>query len=68
MKIPHIVIPTEQINQWWDSLSATQQKDYIKRMNKFNWGDVIAFYCISKYQKYELYSQVHNIDGKKLSY
>lgn len=67
MKINYVVIPTVVINQWFDSLTVEQLKEYFRKMNRFDYGDVIAWYCFSKYQKAELYYQVFSLNGKKLS-
>lgn len=61
-----VTISTETINKWWDKLTHEQKQSYIKQMNCFNWGKVISVSAISKYQKNELYQQVHNINNKRL--
>jgi hypothetical protein len=35
--------------KWWDSLTHETKLDYIKRMNCFNWGDVLCVSGISKF-------------------
>ena len=59
-------ISTETVNKWWDSLTHEVKLNYIKRMNPFHWGYVYSVSAISKYQKNELYQQVHKINGKNL--
>lgn len=62
-----IILPkTQTVNEWWDKLTHEQKQNYINKMNLFNWGDVISVSAISKYQKNELYQQVHNLNNKKL--
>ena len=62
------MIKQETVNKWWDGLLHEQKVDYIKRMNLFNWGDVICVSAISKYQKNELYQQVFSLNNKKLNF
>lgn len=62
-----IITETPTINKWWDSLEHETKKDYIKRMNRFNYGDVISVSAISKAQRAELYDQVHLLNSKKLA-
>lgn len=62
------MIEQQIVNKWWDSLLHEQKLDYIKKMNLFNWGDVISVSAISKYQKNELYQQVFNLNNKKLKF
>lgn len=59
-------IDTVTVNKWWDSLKHETKLDYVKRMNTFNWKQVICLSAISKNQKNELYQQVHNLNNKKL--
>jgi hypothetical protein len=58
---------THTVNKWWDNLPHNLKDSYIKQMNPFNWGYVISISAITKNQKNELYQQVHNLNGKKLS-
>ena len=59
-------VKTEVVNKWWDNLPHETKLNYISRMNGFNWGYVYSVSSISKYQKNELYQQVHKINGKNL--
>jgi len=61
-----MIVSTEIVNKWWDNISYEKKIDFIKRMNLFNWGNVVSVSAISKYQKNELYQQVFNINNKKL--
>lgn len=60
------LVRTEDVNKWWDGLMHEQKENYIARMNPFNYGRPANVYSITKYQKEELYQQVHNKYGKTL--
>ncbi len=62
------MIQTEIVNKWWDGLTHEQKCLYIKEMDRFNWGDVVSVSAITKYQKNELYQQVHQLKPPRMKY
>ena len=64
--IKWVAVKTEIVNKWWDSLPYEVKLSLIKKMDCFNWGHVIGVSAITKYQKNELYQQVHELNGKSL--
>jgi hypothetical protein len=56
---------TVAINKWWDNLTHKEKESYIDNAIHYHWGKPISIAAITKYQKAEIYRQVHDLDYLK---